>query len=133
MTPAGSGQVFFVPATSAISMAPLSVVYAAVYVLQPLDPLSFASSPKVAVELRSGDRARQRVAGQEPRHLPAPDRGRSFVAEQFGLVRVDEHDLVALGAPGGHPRECREVLLLDGVGGRRTCHPGCRDLADHER
>jgi hypothetical protein len=48
MTPAGSGQAFFAPDTSAISIAPLSVVYAALYVLHPLDPLIVASSPKVA-------------------------------------------------------------------------------------
>ena len=84
------------PARSAISTAPLSVVYSAVYVLQPLDPVSVASSPNVAVSSVPAIGLGERVAGQEAGHLPAPHGRRSFVAEELGFVGVEQHDLVVL-------------------------------------
>ena len=54
MTPSGSGQSIFVPAGGAISMAPWSVVYVVVYRLQPDEPESVPSSPKVAVRVVPG-------------------------------------------------------------------------------
>jgi hypothetical protein len=45
---------FRVAAGLVISIAPLSVVYEAVYLLQPAEPLSFPSAPKPAVSFVPG-------------------------------------------------------------------------------
>jgi hypothetical protein len=82
MTPSGSGHSFLVAAGVVISIASPSVVYVAVYVLQPAEPLSSSSSEKVAVisvpvamdAKASRSSPRTPVASHDPTSVAAPKR-----------------------------------------------------------